>query len=595
MFGLTLRERDRNKATLLHHASRACQLPVMQFLIENGVELDAVDESGNTALHLAAMACDIDGISLLLQSGASSDLLNHERNALLHLAAKDMSGHNLKACLSHPINVHIRGQHNRSVLHILCETDNVEGCKVMNEFIKIQQLNDCQEPLKTCDDDDFTPIYLAARKNAYRILEREIACWKEMGQSVWLLFDLMNEKINTPLHVAVDGCNYEVVCILLEHGTNPTVLKGYLSPPLYLACSLGHLGIVKAMVQYAGIEILQKLDCFHHVPLHYRAISIHSTSIISYILEESQEIVIDQQDSKGKTPLHMSISSGNLAGVKELLARGSDPLLRDEGGSTALHLAVLHNRFAIITELMKVPNSIQLLTDVNFKGYSTVHIAPKLRLGDVVLDLIYPVLLQFPSHPMYVKDPYGNNYIHLAAASGNWKLLLEFLHVSNVQELLNDTNHNGMTPLHCAAERGKSICIEHLINNGAIGHKGYGGVTPFMTACSEGHVNCAKLLYNKACVFQLNLQDDVGNTALHHSTRSCNSSMIQYLLDLNSKILQNDCGECFLDLITYCSNEDCGLVVNHKRWQECLDVISPVRDAPMLSLVKRIPAVAKVL
>ena len=194
VFGLTLRERDRNKATLLHHASRACQLPVMQFLIENGVELDAVDESGNTALYLAAMACDIDGISLLLQSGASSDLLNHERNAPLHLAAKDMSGHSLKACLSHPINVHIRGQHNHSVLHILCETDNVEGCKVIKEYVMMKLLNNCLELLKICEDYSLTPIHLAVRKNAHRVLEHVATYWKELGLSTHTLFDLINEE-----------------------------------------------------------------------------------------------------------------------------------------------------------------------------------------------------------------------------------------------------------------------------------------------------------------------------------------------------------------------------------------------------------------
>ena len=592
VFGLTLRERDRNKATLLHHASKACQLSVMQFLIENGVELDAVDESGNTALHLAAMACDIDGINLLLQSGASSDLLNHERNALLHLAAKDMSGHSLKACLSHPINVHIRGQHNRSVLHILCETDNVEGYKVMNEFMKVQQLNNSTENLKISDNDGFTPIHLAAKKNAHRVLEHIFICWKEMGQSAEVLFDLINESKNTPLQIAVNGGNYEVACILLKYGANPTVLKDGMSPPLHLACSLGHLDIVKAMVQYAGIEIFHMLDHFNRTPLHFSAISMHSTSIISYILEKNQGVLIDQQDSKGNTPLHVSICSGNLDSVKELLARGSDPLLRDKSGSNALHQAVLHNRVSIISELLKVPNSIQLLTDVNSKGYTPIHIALKLGLGDVVLDLNYPVPLQCPSHSVYVKDPYGNNYIHLAAASGNWKLLLELLSLPNVQKLLNDTNHNGMTPLHCAAKKGKSQCIEYLLNYGAINRKGYRGITPLMIACSEGHINCAELLF-KDHTYQLNLQDDFGDTALHHATKSGNPCMIQYLLDINSKILHNDSGESFFDLIIQGINEDCGLaVVNHKRWQECLDVISPVRDAPMLRLVKRMPAVA---
>ena len=294
------------------------------------------------------------------------------------------------------------------------------------------------------------------------------------------------------------------------------------------------------------VEILHKLDFFHRAPLHYGSISIHITSIISYLFEEGQEIAIDQQDNKGMTSLHVSISSGNLASVKELLDRGSDPFLKNNSGCNALHLAVLHNRMSIISELLKVSNSIQLITDVNSKGYSPVHIGVKLGLRDVVINLMYPVLLQCPHHN--VKDPYGNNYIHLAAASGDWKLLLEFLDLPNVNKLLHDSNNNGSTPLHCAAKKGSSLCVEHLLNEGAIACKGYKGVTPFMIACSEGNVNCARLLY-KAYMFQLDWQDVSGNTVIHRASQSGSPAMIQYLLDLNCKILHNNYGESFLDMI----------------------------------------------
>ena len=593
VFGLTLRERDTDSATLLHHGSNACQLLVIQFLIDSGVELDATDRSGNTALHLAATACHADVISLLLESGASCSILNYERCSPLHLAARDMSGKSLRACLSYPIDIFIKGPCNRTIFHILAETDNIEGRKAMKTHMTMQQSGDSAKSLKITDDDGFTPVHLAARKNSYRVLEDVISVWKEIGKSPAIIFDLINNENSTPLHVAVDAGSYEAICILLKYGVCPFLLKEDISPPLHLACSLGLLDIVKAMVQYAGVEILHRLDYYQRSPLHYSALSIHSTSIISYIIEEGTDININQQDSNEKTPLHVSISSGNLAGVKELLERGSDPFLKDKNGSNALHLAILHDRKLIIRELLEVPNCSQLITDINSNGQSPIHIGLKLGLADTMLNLIYPILVQRHCQCISVKDSHGNNYIHLAAASGDTKLLQEFLDFPNSQKLLNDPNHWGSTPLHNAAKKGKTHCISHLLNRGAMVHKCSKGVTPLMLACAEGHIECAKLLY-KAHLFQLDWQDNLGDTALHHATRSGCPPMIQCMLDLNSKILHNDHGQSFFDLITSGYDEDCALaVVNHKRWQECLDVISPVGETPMIRLIKRMPAIAK--
>lgn len=203
----------------------------------------------------------------------------------------------------------------------------------------------------------------------------------------------------------------------------------------------------------------------------------------------------------------MSISSGNLASVNEFLARGADPFVKDDEGHNALHFAVLHNRKAIVEALRETAYSDELASAANKKGYSPVHIGLKLGLKDIVSVLTSAIQLQ----PNNIKDPHGNNYIHLAASSGDWKVLTAFLELSNANKLLNETNNYGATPLHYASKNGHSHCIELLLNSGAMVHKSHKGVSPLMLACRDGHVECVKLLY-KAHSFQIDWQDDDGET-----------------------------------------------------------------------------------
>ena len=597
-FSLSLKERGKDNSTLLHHAARSRQLAIMEFLVENKIDLDAVDNSGNTALHLSVMACHVDGIHLLLKAGASCSLLNNDLNSPLHLAAKELTGETFKACLAHPVDIYVRGPRNRTILHIISENDNFEACKAFKEYMDKKCPNSsvksgAKDRLCIGDDDGFTPAHLAARKNSHKVLEHVFSYWGENGCSIENLFDLINEEYSTPLHVAVDGGNYEVACVLLKFGAKACVLKNDMTPPLHLACSLGRLDIVKAMVEHRGAGILHKMDCYQRTPLHYSVLSIHSVSIISYILSGGDNIDIDQQDSKGKTPLHLAISAGNLCSVKELLKREASPFFKDNNGCNALHLAVQHDRKPIIHELLEITNSNELITDVNCKGYSPIHIGLRLGLGDIMLSLVSSVLAHCNSQYLFIKDCHGNNYVHLAAASGDSKLLLEFLDLPDAHRLLNATNDQGETPLHSAALKGQSRCIELLLNRGAMVHKCYKGITPLMITCSNGYMDCAKLLY-KAHPFQIDWQDDAGDTALHHAAKSCNPPMLQFILDLRGKILHNDNGKSFLDLIIEISDENCALaMVNHNRWQECLDVVLPLEEAPMLKFIQKMPTIAR--
>ena len=584
-FGFTLKERDANEASLLHSAAKNNQTEVMKYLIESGIDLNTVDADGNTALHLTVEHESIDALQLLLESGANDTILNKKGHAPLHIAAVGKNNSVLAAFLEYDVDMVVAGWCSRTPLHVIAENDNQEGCETFHAKAESKP-----KSFRLCahDEDGLTPTHLAARMNSYHVLDFFISNCRSHGYSIETILGFLDEENSTPLHAAVDRGNTEVVKVLLKHGASPVTNSCSAIPPLHLACSQGRVEIVQIMVEFVGKEIIHKTDENGKTPLHYCAYSIHSSCIVSFIAQQGlQQEEINKQDNSGHTPLHKAISVGNVAVVKELLANGANALVQDHNGENALHIAVRGNRRAVISELLHLQCIANLCTEKNNNGFTAVHFALRMNYGDLISSMLFVIKFQHQD----VKDKYGNSYLHLAALSGNWKAMTTLL--DSPKKNLNETNEKGSTPLHFAALKGNYHCVQLLLNSGAMVHKCACGLTPLMLACKEGHTDCVQLLY-EAHPFQINWKDDAGNTALHFAAMSKNPSMVKLILDFNCSVTHNKKDCSFFDLIIATRDNHCALaIINHKRWQECLDFTAPSCPHPMIGLVQAMPDVAR--
>ena len=585
--GFTLKELDDHGATLLHSAAKTNQVKVMLYLIESGVALNAQDEDGNTALHIAVQEGHIDALHLLLKNGASDVILNSKREAPIHNAAQSGAMATVVALLEHPIEILVPGFRQRNALHIAAELDQVEVCEVIHN----RSLLRGSGHFKLCatDEDDLTPIHLAARKGSHRVLDFFMKVCTEHGYSNDTVISFLDEENSTPLHAAVDGGHTRVVEVLLKRGASPLNSKDGHPPPLHMACSRGKLEIVKVMVDRCGCAILHKADEYGRTPLHFSANSANSAKLIPFITQYNVDI--NSTDNQNRTALHIAVMSGSLSAVQHLLSKGADPTIRDRNGHNTLHYAVIHNRKAIICHLMELPCARALACDISNCESTPVHCALKLGYGD----LIYPMVSVIGAEIENMVDSQGNNLLHLAAGSGDCSVLANLFNVPACEMLLNEVNQFGSTPLHCAAEAGHTGCVKVLLAQGATSHKCHCGFTPFMRACSKGHTTCAKLLH-EAFPFQRDWTDDKGNTCLHLAVSSSNPQMVKLVLDLGTQIAHNFDEESFFDLIIRNTDTKCAVaVINHDRWQECLDTTSPHYPHPMLGLIHCMPDIAKLI
>ena len=588
-----LRVLNRKGSTLLHAATETNQVAVVQYLLHHNIDMNAVDHEGNTALHVAVQNGCIDAVHLLLNSGASDGVCNSAHDPPLHIAVHSANLALVLAFLEHQVNLLVRGIRNCTVLHIIAELDNVEMFKAVCDSSHFEKLLRDSEGffVRVVDNNKKTPVHVAARKGSHRVLELMISKL-ELSFLKKFVFHALDKENSTPVHHAIESGNLMVVEVLLRYGAPLTPAEGSKLPPFHLTCRQDRFDMVQLMVEQHGPEILKIQDEQGKTALHHSCMGLCGEELVSYLFEQGAEL--DAQDSNGNTALHTAIISSNVSAAEELLKRGSNPGIQDHNGQNALHHAVLHNRQEILSYLLEHNSCPNLLSTPNNKGDYAIHCAINLSRYDLVI-LIHKSLLlhHFDDHVFLDCDK--NNYLHLAAGTGDFKTLSSLLEFKCCfRPMLNAVNKTGATPLHSAASGGNVTCVNALVKKGAVVHRCHFGRTPLMYACHVGNLQAAKALYD-AHPFQRDWIDNDGNTPLHLATECGNPTMIQFCLDIDIQITLNSEGKSFFDKLLCSVDTELVLVaLDHDRWEECLDT-SSYTPHPMLRLIETMPEAVQVV
>ena len=584
-----LRARDERGRTLLHVAADSGQKEVLQHLL-NLVHpsVDVRDDDGNTPLHLAVLNNHVEVADLLLASGANSMIQNSRKILPFHLALRDGEPTDMIVVFcKYGVDHLAKGFRNYTSLHVIAAQNNLKALNILYEEAVSKQL-DIKSilQLQSVDRDGLTPIHLAARKGSYDVLDFMISKAIKHGLKPQEEFGRLSEKDSTPLHFAVESNSLEILRILLKYGASPTTASGKQTPPIHLACSQNKLSMVEVMVEQCGNEILNCKNEQGQTPLHSSTSLMCGKELVSFLLCKGS--LLDVQDDNGHTALQVAVRFGNVPSAEQLLASGSSPLIKDACGCNCLHIAITFKRKEVFKRLLEHPKITKMSAATNNHGDLPIHLA--LREG---LSNFATPLLKITPHQITDKD--DNNYFHLAALAGDEKTIETLLTYPFAESMINATNSSGKTSLHYAAISCNPPCICLLLDYGAMVNKCHLGRTPFMYACSKGKLQSSKLLY-EAHPFQRDWKDDQGYTALHLAAESGCSDVTNYCLDVGVVVSLNNEQNSFFDLIIEAVNSKLAMsVLQHQRWQECLDVVCPTKPHPVMRLINLIPSAFPVI
>lgn len=578
---------------LLHLAAASNQVEILAYLTNDaGMDYNVQDSDGNTSLHLAVLCGKAEATNAILSSHkADAAICNSSPDPPLHLAIKQVDGSSevLAAFIKHlNVDLFVHGYSDRTTLHILAGTNSIKALKLFHAEVvaRMKDQDDTASNLYRWDRNGHTAFHLAARVGSCEFLEYMLCRSTDYGLSSKDLLDRISTtgcSCKSPLHFAIEHGHVDCVRILLSHGGYPMTTRDGHPPPLHLACSLGKLDIVKIIVSTCRCA-LESRDLEGGTALHSSTSSIRCKELISYLVEIG--VKVDAVDANGFSALSNAIYLGNINAVEELLKQGADTLVTDKLGRTSLHQAVISKRQEAFRKIMESDQASVMAATVDNHGNLPVHHALKFGLSEMAIALL-------AMNPGLFKDRNGNNFMHIAATDE--KCLVHLLSMPSAQEMINEANNLGFTPLHYAAMGPSIATVKLLLNHGAVTHRNNDGHTPFMCACSKGNLEAVRLLYSNN-KFQRDWVDHSGSTALHLAVDSRNPDLITFCLDTGMAVTLNNERLSFFDRILCLGRRKmAGAALRHRRWEECMDVSSPEKPHPILRILDRIPEVYGVI
>ncbi|KAF5254452.1 hypothetical protein FANTH_710 [Fusarium anthophilum] len=253
---------------------------------------------------------------------------------------------------------------------------------------------------------------------------------------------------NTALHIAIERAHVDVIKTLLDAGADPNLKDGD-----------GLLPFAKAMRS-------------------------NNLDIVRTLLESSTDVIVDEPDKAGVTPLLRACLDGEKAVpvIRELLEKAKD----------------------------KVNLNARLPRDdkINECGRTALIIAPFLDPEKEGSDNLLNLLLEHGADPNAPCAKHGNTPLSKAAGRGHVQAIEKLLEFNADPSLMSK---RGFTPLSRAAQNGHALAVRKLLDTNADpNQENHEGETALHICSAGGHVSCIEELVTRGASLNFLMYPDLG-------------------------------------------------------------------------------------
>ena len=257
-------------------------LEVFKILLENGINInhrmwmEAPFSKCFSVLHVAFMKESIIAINFLLENGAEVDYSAKDFLPVLHMAASGGKTEIAKALLSHESvrkNIDIKSKDfNQALGRPYNDTPLMQAVSSGHVEVAMLLIEHGADVQGMADDSDMSILHQAAGLGNIPLLKKILEKGANVDQKGFAGFN--------PLKTAILERHVEVVKVLLEHGSDPNYVSEGNNTVLHTACSEkdmaenvdnAALKIFKLLIEFGAGASVNTRDRHKWIPLHYAA------------------------------------------------------------------------------------------------------------------------------------------------------------------------------------------------------------------------------------------------------------------------------------------------------------------------------------
>ena len=561
---------DNATKNALHYAAEDNQTAMIEFLVENGMNINATTQYNATALILAIERDCLDAAVTLLrlktdtkvalnlteESSEHSSSINGD--TALHVAVNLKRAHFLKPLLSANTPIDIKNGSKTPLVRAAQVGDNNSMKILIAHGANMNQLSDmgasaCLFSLENKHDDVlFTLIDNKADINTPL---RENSDYHNN-------FNVFAG--DTPLHVAIKQKRLPIVRKLVAAGASLTALTANGLNAVQLAAQQDHLAIFEFLCTHTNINEHNG----NGETLLLLAIASRSVVNITFLLANQADTAIPLYTDRpytqslglvaGDTPLLYAIRMGFHDIVKQLLDHGADTSGLTDSGHDALFLSILLNQIESLKHLL----SANVATAFTFDDLNALQFAASLGHVEIASALVESGIVDIDDEGTYGASPL------IIAVANKHSLLVERLlnlgaltttTVKKVDTEFKNLIFVGDTPLHVAvAVDSMQDMVSLLSANADLNAVTKNGYTPLHLACELNVASIIETLCNHINI-NTNKRSTTGATALFFAM-GANAALptLENLLKkkANTSIRFEFNPDCFLENFTLAVTKD---------------------------------------
>jgi len=449
--GMDIDATDSSGQTVLHRSIGYGDLEFMRYLLAGGAAVNVVDDLGSTPLSGAIRVGNVDVIRLPLEHGADP----------LHREKESLSPAYCAVAYASP-----------EIADIVLDA---AGLQEDEQLTMVRRAKELGQAIGECDVARMTELLNAYPALLGMPIPAPDSSWTDRP-AVWAALYAGLERDATP-----------ALKLVLERGADMESAGSEGTKPLLWTARSGRPSALQALIG-AGANVADELP--RGATALHRAFTAAN---IGALLAAGAEI--HATDDNGSTPLHEAAKRGRGDACMVLLAAGADIEARNNLAQTPLHRAVAPSGVD-----SGHPDMVRMLLRCGADAEAR-DAEGNTPLGRAVsgLDLNVTRVLLAAGATLPFSGPTGGTPIHFIGSSRLWQLsdddfaLLALLTARGID--INAPDAAGVTALHLAADEGRLVTVQGLLDLGADPNAvNQAGETPLLWAAEGGSPEIVRLL-----------------------------------------------------------------------------------------------------